>query len=126
MTTSQSEFAGHGKFKWVKMDFKKEVFIITGASSMAKDYKNYFGQQKNPIDHFLRGIVNSIIETIIPKRFLTIETSCVAMNKRNCILVTKPFGEWNTKDSLIATQIPNKLYLMKDIGSKKEPFERII
>ncbi|MFH1249201.1 MAG: V4R domain-containing protein [archaeon] len=120
--TGQSEIVGTGKYKWIKMDFEKNLFLVVGKSTLAEEYKRFFGIQKMPVDHFMRGQGAGYIEELTGKKMLCVETKCIAMGHEYCEFVIKQFGEWDKKDRLVKEQIFTQLPDMKNLGAKMEPY----
>ena len=118
----QSEMVGIGSLECVRADFEKEVFIFRGRSPIGEEYRKFFGTQRAPVDHFLRGCLGSMVEWVTKKRCLCIETQCVAMGKRYCEFVVKPVPGWDRKDPLYSNQSVEKVKDMKELGAKIEPY----
>ncbi len=75
---------GWGKFQIVW--YSKERIIIKGISVFAKQLKKYYGVQKQPVDDFIRGILDAWAEENRLKiRFKEVE--CVAMGSEKCVFI---------------------------------------
>ncbi|MBD3313940.1 hypothetical protein GF345_05855 [Candidatus Woesearchaeota archaeon] len=97
--TGQGELAGWGKWEWKVIDFKNNLFILSGYSTYAEEYRKIFGIQKHQVDHFGRGSCAGFIEEVIGIKVFCVETSCMATGKKKCEFMIKPVEEWNDKDS---------------------------
>ena len=117
----QGEMIGRGKFEWKLMDFDKGMFISTGFSTTAVEYKRFFGMQKNPVDHYMRGAINGYVETVLGKKTFTAEKRCIAKGNKFCEFVTKPVEKWKG-DPLFKEQGVSRYPDMKQLGSKIEPY----
>jgi len=120
--TGQAEVAGRGKYKWLKIDFDKEIFISKGTSTTAKEYKRFFGTQKQPIDHYMRGGANAYVELTTGKKCFTAETMCIATGDKYCEFVTRPIEKWDKKDPLFKKQAIDNVPDIKKLGAKIEPY----
>lgn len=98
-------FVGLGIYKWVKIDFKNKIFIVHGKSTMAEGYKKFFGIQKEPIDHYMRGQMNVFMEEVLKEKMFTVETKCIATRDSFCEFVIKPVDSWDKKDRLVKSQM---------------------
>ena len=86
----QSDVAGNGHFEWVRLDFKKNIYIGKGTSPYAQEYKKLFGIQKKGIDFFMVGQVAGIIEEVTKIKMQAFETSCIATGKKFCEAIVFP------------------------------------
>lgn len=120
--SGQSEMVGRGKYEWIKLDFEDEVFIAKGISTTAKEYKRFFGMQKEPIDHYMRGGANAYVELVTGKKCFTAETRCIAKGDKHCEFMTKPIGKWDKKDPLFMSQAIEEMPDIKKLGAKIEPY----
>ncbi|MFH1682506.1 MAG: 4-vinyl reductase [Candidatus Woesearchaeota archaeon] len=120
--SGQTEMVGIGKFEWVRMDFKSNHFIIKGTSPFAEEYQRFFGQQKAPVDYFLRGLFCGGIEAFVKEKLLCVETQCMSQGKKECEFVIKPIKDWDMKDPKVKAQLVKDLADFKKLGSKKEPY----
>jgi len=119
---SQSEITGHGVFKWVRKDLQNNLIIGKGVSNMAKSYRELFGLSSCPIDHFLRGVVTSIVSTILKRKMFCIEKECISMGKKECVFVVKPLEEFSSKDQLFISQFPKESDFIDKITYRKNNF----
>jgi predicted hydrocarbon binding protein len=118
----QGEIVGMGAFKVAIFDTDKNIFIITGDSTLAIEYSKFFGQQKEPIDHFLRGVMAGLMEVLIDKKMFCYETKCIAKGNTICEFIIKPMEMINKEDPTIREQLIEELPDMKGLGAKKEPY----
>jgi hypothetical protein len=123
LLTDQSEITGLGTFQWVRIDFEKEVFVLKGDSTFAREYKLFVGQQDHTIDYHLRGQVAGIIEYFLEKEVLCVQTKCIAKGDKFCEYVVKPLSEWDTGDPLYVEQYVDQYLKLCNIGqNQKEPY----
>jgi predicted hydrocarbon binding protein len=120
--SGQAELVGIGSLEWLKMDFDANHFILRVKSPIAEEYKRFFGLQKEPVDHFIRGEMTAYIEEISKKKIFTVETVCSAMGKPYCEFVSKPVEDWNKKDPMVKKQWVDDIPDMKKLGAKIEPY----
>jgi predicted hydrocarbon binding protein len=120
--SGQAELVGIGSLDWVKMDFEKNYFILRVKSPIAEEHKRFFGLQREPVDHFIRGEMTAYIEEISGKKIFTLEKICIAMGKPCCEFIAKPVEEWDKNDPLVKSQWVDDLPGMKDLGAKIEPY----
>ncbi|MBW2966526.1 4-vinyl reductase [Candidatus Woesearchaeota archaeon] len=118
----QSNLVGFGEMKWAKIDFNKNIFVMVGKSALAEEYVRFFGLQKNPIDYFLRGCTTAIIEEVVDRKMLCIETKCIAKGNRYCEFVVRPIEDWDKKSLLFKQQLVKDLPNIKELGAKIEPY----
>lgn len=121
----QSEVLGLGKFEVAKQDFNNNVFIIRSkVSPFADEYKRFFGVQKNPVDYWISGCLAGIIESLIKKQVLCLETSCVASGNTFCEFMIKPEDQWDKKSTLFKTHsfLTGKEPSLNDLGAKIPPY----
>jgi predicted hydrocarbon binding protein len=118
----QTAMVGMGKSEWIKMDFENEVFVFKCNSTTAREYKRFFGTQKQSVDHFLRGGVNAYVEQALKKKTFTVETKCIAMGDKCCEFIIKPIDKWNKNDPLFKEQAIDKIPSIKEVGAKIEPY----
>ncbi|HLC98682.1 MAG TPA: 4-vinyl reductase [Candidatus Nanoarchaeia archaeon] len=122
--TGQTEILGLGTWKFVRMDFDNNIFIVEGHSPYAVEFKRFFGMQKEPIDYFFCGSCAAAVETIIGKPMLAIESKCIAKGDKQCSFIIKPVNKWDKDDPLIRK---NKILLkkapaMEELGAKMKPY----
>ncbi len=120
--TGQCEMVGMGSVKCIMTDFKNEIFIIRGESTVAHEYKRFFGIQKNQVDHILRGAIGALVDLLINKKCLCVETKCLATGKQYCEFLVKPLDKWDNKDPLFKSQQIERVKNMKELGAKIEPY----
>jgi predicted hydrocarbon binding protein len=118
----QGIVTGHGIFNWIRMDFNKNVFISKGISPHAEEYKRFFGIQKNPVDHFLRGVGSAYIEEVIGKGTFCVESKCIARGDKYCEFMIKSLESWDRSDSKFKSQFVEKPLGMKELGSKIDSY----
>ena len=94
-STDQSQLTGLGKFKWVRANFEDDIFICSGNSVFAEDYKKYAGLSQFSVDYFIRGQVAAMVESVHGKKVLCVETHCIAKGDSECVFVAKPYDSWD-------------------------------
>lgn len=94
----QCGVAGLGKFEFIKIDKKSEIFIAKGNSTLAEEYKKLFGQQKEAVDHFFRGGITAFVEAVTGKEMFCVENRCIAKGHSYCEMVIKPLKEWDKEN----------------------------
>ena len=118
----QADLIGLGKVSIIRADFIKKHFILDVDSVIAKEYKRFFGTQKECIDHYFRGSAAAFIEELIGEEVLALETSCIAKGKQSCQLVIKRIKDWDKKDPIYKEQFVKGYKTMKELGAKLEPY----
>jgi len=118
----QTEMVGLGSFKCVRMDPGEGIFIFRGKSTIAGEYKRFFGIQKHPLDHILRGMGSIMAEMFTNKKCFCAETQCIAQGKQYCEFMVKPADKWDRNDPLYKTQKIDPVKSMKELGAKIEPY----
>jgi hypothetical protein len=120
----QSSLTGFGGLKWIRLDFDKNIFIMTGKSALAEEYLRFFGLQKNSVDHWIRGCAAAMIGEVVTKdkKMLCIETKCLAKGNPYCEFIIKPIENWDKKDPLVKAQLTEDLQDIKKLGAKMEPY----
>ena len=119
-TTGQGDLIGLGSFKWVRVDFKNNIFVMRGKSALAMEFKKFFGLQKKPLDHCVRCESAAFIEEITKQKMLSVETSCISMGKPYCEFVVKPIKNWDKKD--IKDQTIDVMPTLDQLGAKIKPY----
>jgi len=112
----QAEIIGLGRFKISKFDFDKNIFILRGTSTLACEYLKFFGLQKYPVDHFLRGGLVAAIESLTNKKMFCYESKCIAKGNPFCEFVIRPIKAWNKKE--LKEQKIKELPDMEKLGAK--------
>ena len=84
------ELSSMGKSDLIKFDVKnKKVIIKNSNSPLANRYMRLFGVQKEPVDHYLRGIYTGIAEVILDCEMASIESKCIARGDGACLIEIK-------------------------------------
>ncbi len=111
---------GGGILEMIRIDFKNCVLIIKNTNTpMAKQYVKMFGIQKNPTDHFLRGIIAGTAAALFDSNdIIGIETKCIAQGNPFCLFEAKKKNEWDLKKDWIKKQLPGK-FSEKELLEKK-------
>ena len=120
--TGQAELAGLGSGEWIRLDFKNNIYILKGKSTFASEYRRFFGNQKSPVDYFIRGCLAAYIETAIGKKnMFCIETSCIASGSGYCEYIVRETKSFTKKelDGQDISEIPSDI---KKLGAKIEPY----
>lgn len=95
--------SGWGKIEHLKIDLeKKQALIIVENSPFAIKLK---GKTKNPVDHYLRGIIAGLMEEAFQEKVECIETECKAIGNSTCKFIVKRKNELNIDNPLIRKQI---------------------
>jgi len=124
--SGQSDMAGLGSFEWKKLDVEKDFYLIRGKTTLSEEYKRFFGIQKGPVDHFMRGCMEAYVETASGKHgMFCIETSCVAAGKNYCEFLTKKKSAFSKKE-LADQEIEELPTDIKKLGAKIEPYLSLI
>lgn len=110
----QFELLGYGKVKWVRRDFKNEVFIVRMQSPYAAIYKETLGFSKWPVDYWNAGGWAGCLEYILGKKVACIETACIAQGKGYCEFVIQPIDKWDKKTPLAK----KNSFVFKEIAPK--------
>jgi len=120
--TGQSEVAGLGTGKWIRIDLKNKVFILRGRSTIAEEYRRFFGLQKLPVDYFIRGCLAAYAEAVSEaENLFCIETSCISMGKKHCEFVIKEKTSFD-KNEVASQDIDTLPSDIRMLGSKIEPY----
>jgi|GEM_PF-2047822 len=120
----QGELMGVGVFKFKRMDFKNNIFIIEGPTNFGEEYKRFFGVQKEAADFLTTGMMAGFIEEIMGVKVLCIESKCVAKGNDTCQYIVKPIEKWDKKDHLLKGKegLFKKIPSMQELGAKIDPY----
>jgi hypothetical protein len=118
----QPEIMGLGQFQRVRMDFKNNLFIYSGRSPYAEEYKRFFGPQKGPVDYWLMGMWAGAFEAITNKKMLCIEKRCVAAGSKTCEFVIKPVKDWEKSELKKYEFLLKEAESMEELGGKMPPY----
>jgi len=113
---TQSEFTGHGPFKWTKKDFTNNEFAGYGTPTYGKVYKECIGKSKDPVDDQIRGVASALISELVGKDIIGIETECIAKGSKVCSFIFKERKKWDLSDPKVARQMPQKIKKPKEIS----------
>lgn len=80
----QIKISGLGKIKLFNID-KNRFIVNIYNGSYPNQYKKLFGLQKEPIDHFMCGIIEETFESVFNKKTKVEEKLCISQGKKNCI-----------------------------------------
>ncbi|MBD3310645.1 hypothetical protein GF351_05490 [Candidatus Woesearchaeota archaeon] len=122
--TGQTEILGIGAWQFIRMDFKKNMFIVEGSSPYALEYKRFFGIQKDSIDYFFSGSCAAAVEETVGKTMLSLESECIAKGDKVCQFIIKPPEDWDKKDPLMKKNMVllEKAPSMEELGANMKPY----
>ncbi|HLC46803.1 MAG TPA: V4R domain-containing protein [Candidatus Nanoarchaeia archaeon] len=117
--TGQTELLGLGAYKFVRMDFKNDVYVVVGNSPFAEGYKKFFGLQKSPVDYFFAGACAGAVQASIEKDVVAIEVKCMAQGHNQCEFMIKTRENWKNdplsqKHSFFFRKAPS----IQELGSR--------
>jgi predicted hydrocarbon binding protein len=118
----QGEMVGAGRSEIVRLDFDEEVMVIRCDSPIAGEYKRFFGPQKKPVDHFIRGMLDGMGGLVTSKERLCVEAQCIASGKQYCEFIIKPLERWDKNDPVFKAQSVSREKTMKELGASREPY----
>ncbi len=124
---SHGELVGLGKPSYIKFDMENKHFIIKYENNpFAKEYVNFRGMQKEVIDHWLRGAVAGSHEVLCGDKLemVSIETSCIAMGKEECIIECKEASAWDKNNEIVKSQFPGPFEEFEGLKELKKLFVR--
>ncbi len=81
-----------------EVDFDKGILHFEGdwkSSNEAKEHLKLFGKSEEPVCHSLAGYASGYLSTVIGKRVIVKEVSCMATGDEHCHWIAKTVGEWN-------------------------------
>jgi hypothetical protein len=114
-----SDAIGMGLWEPLKIDFDNEIFMGKGTvSPFAEEYKNIYGVQPYAIDDFIRGEATAMIQNLIGKKCITMETSCIAKGQPMCVIKIKPEDKWAGDPDYDESQKPLNIYTLEDLNAK--------
>lgn len=91
---SHSQLTGHGKLRIIKIDAAKKELILAAENNMfCHQYKQIFGTQKCPVDHYTRGLIGGMGKYIFDENVVTICTHCPSMGKQSATYHILPVRE---------------------------------
>jgi len=114
-----SDMVGTGRVKLVREDFEHKHFIFRfEVSPIAEEIARYYGQQKEAMDHYERGVVAGFIKLVHEgkEEFVAIETRCMAKGDQYCEIVVKEKSAWDRKDPVVKQQWPEEIASLKELG----------
>src|SRR3989338_2027071 len=121
LNIGQFAVLGVGSFKIKTLDFNKDLFIFSGKSAIAEEYKKFFGLQKESIDNYIRGGLAGLIESIIDKPVTCIEASCISQGKLFCNFIVKTNEKWDLKDKIFKEQFVESKDIIRELMPKLSP-----
>jgi predicted hydrocarbon binding protein len=94
---------GWGLLKNVDVDIKKKrAIVIVNNSPVALKLE---GKAKEPVDHFLRGILAGIFSDYFKTEVECVETKCTALNNNHCEFVIKEKKEFDFSKKITRNQL---------------------
>lgn len=92
MMLSKWQSFGFGSLEVVRCDEKSKLCQTKLSNhNFANHYKKIFGVQKNPLDSFMPGVVNGVLEIFHERELVTTETQCSMQGKsQSCYFETRP------------------------------------
>ncbi|MFH1181901.1 MAG: hypothetical protein V1702_03000 [Candidatus Woesearchaeota archaeon] len=83
---SHSQLTGHGKHRLLRLDMnKKEIIVAVENNLFPLKYRELFGTQKEPVDHYTRGLTGGICKFLFGEEVVTICEQCPSMGKEKAI-----------------------------------------
>jgi len=90
-TSSHSELTGYGIHKPIKFDMKNKFIMISFRNSIfSQQYLKLFGVQKEPVDHYLRGLLGGIAKFFFNEEVVVSCDECISMGKKRTIYKAFP------------------------------------
>jgi len=77
--------AGLGEIKLIRSNLHDHRFLFRINSKFAEQYKKLFSLNKEPVDHFLAGMIAGCLEYFFDETFDVKEISCAVQGKGSCI-----------------------------------------
>ncbi len=105
MVYEQSLMIGAGSVKEVKATGENSFTVRYEHSPIACEFSKAYGKQKNPIDHYLRGLISGSYQAWYGKNFVAIERQCQAQGYDECLFEIKEMSEWKNADELAKGQL---------------------
>jgi predicted hydrocarbon binding protein len=111
-----SEHLGFGKIEVEKLSYDKDWLTFHFKDSpISRESIKLYGYFEEPIDYSISGLIAGSAENVIGRRFVTIETECIAKNDSVCTFHTIGL---NKVDKFIKEKIVN--------NKQKKVLEKII
>jgi predicted hydrocarbon binding protein len=91
MLAMMAKRCGWGDIKAVVTDYKKGQYKFEFKDcSVAREIYKLYGKQKMPVCSMAAGLVAGNMEHLLKKKFIAIETECIAMGKKSCSFTVLP------------------------------------
>ena len=111
--TGQAATVGNGDYTWTRIDLKNNIFIVKSLCPHGEHYRRFFGLQKEPTDHFIRGECATMVEKAFNiKNSFCVEKRCIAKGDKYCEFVVRPFEDFDKKDPLVKDILKNGVKLI--------------
>ena len=124
--SGQGEMTGLGTYEWKKIDMENNDYMIRGTSTFSQEYRRFFGVQKKPVDHFIRGCLEAYVETASGKGgMFCIETMCLAAGNKQCEFLIRKKDAFSKKE-LAGQETEDLPTDIKKLGAKIDPYLSLI
>ncbi len=101
-----SEHLGFGKIEAKKLSYDEDwMTFYFHDSPISRESKKLFGHFEEPIDYSVCGLIAGSAENVIKRKFVTIETTCIAKADKTCTFHTIGL---NKVDKFINDNIKNE------------------
>lgn len=115
--TEQPKTVGLGNLNLKDYDAKEKIITFKSTNTpFAKRYRALFGQQKEPVDHFIRGTCAGAGEIMFGEDTLAVEKVCMAQGKEHCLFEVKPLKNWDKKSAMVKEQYTTDIKLLEQKG----------
>lgn len=92
--------SGFGKLEVIRVDYKNSRAIFHIRDSISARIKS-----KDPVCHYIRGLLASFIQESLKKEIEGVETNCIAQGHQICEFILKRKGEFDKNSELVKKQL---------------------
>ncbi|MFH1224174.1 MAG: 4-vinyl reductase [Candidatus Diapherotrites archaeon] len=89
---------GYGNIKVAKTNYEDDWLTFEFYDPpVGRELSKFFGFQKFPVDYAIAGLVAGCAEQLVGRKFITMETSCVACGDAKCTMETLSLSHFEEK-----------------------------
>lgn len=120
LANQQGELVGIGRQRYVRFDLQNKHFVVKIANTpFARHYRKLYGIQKEPVDHFIRGLMTGANEAVSQTPLVGIETQCIVMGRPYCVFEIKERHKWDLSNDFVKKQFPEEVVEPQLIEGRK-------
>lgn len=85
-TAGHTELVGVGVTDIIRFDFKNKLIVVTIKNNIfCKQFKEFFGIQKEAVDHYVRGLMGGLGKFVFNEEVIVAQNECPSMGKSKSI-----------------------------------------